>query len=413
MGVQYMLKDLSSMFDRVGLFWVGLIFAFIIINLYFLMNVLIVTWYSSEFKIVVVDGFIKGGDFIALWPALKLAVAGQAELAYDKNAIQIVQHQLTGIDTWADRRFLHPPTYLFMLFPLGELSYFTALAVWQVLPIFGFLLVMSRMGIPWALFFLLPLSGAVVQNIAAGQNGSLSAFFLAGALLTLERRPSIAGVLFGLMTFKPQLALLIAPTLLVGRQWHALKVMIVTVLAGIAVSMAAFGIEPWVVFFRNLFFAQGQLAQGHLPWQRIPSAFVAARMIGLDATLAQTVQGVVAVVAFAGVAWAWWRPIRFHLKAALLGAAIPLATPWIHDYDLVILLVPMAWLILDTDREPIRILEIVFLTLTWMFPAVWIIQLLPVQGFPYGFLLLLAFYGIVMCRILRFIQLETSKGTLP
>ena len=70
----------------------------------------------------------------------------------------------------------------------------------------------------------------------------------------------------------------------------------------------------------------------------------------------------------------------------------------------------MAWLILDTDREPIRILEIIILTLVWMFPALWIIQLLPVQGIPYGFLLLLAFYGIVMRRILRFIQLETSKN---
>jgi len=117
-----------------------------------------------------------------------------------------------------------------MLFPLGELSYFTALAAWQLLPLLGFLLVMSRMGIPWALFFLLPLSGAVVQNIAAGQNGSLSAFFLAGALLTLERRPIVAGVLFGLMTFKPQLALLIAPTLLFGRHWRALIVLAVTVL---------------------------------------------------------------------------------------------------------------------------------------------------------------------------------------
>ena len=392
------------MVDRVGQFWVGLIFAIIVINLIFLVKILDVTWGYSEPNVITADGYIRGSDFIALWPALNLAVGGEAELAYDKTAIQTVQHQLTGIDTRADRRFLHPPTYLFMLFPLGELSYFTALAAWQLLPLLGFLLVMSRMGIPWALFFLLPLSGAVVQNIAAGQNGSLSAFFLAGALLTLERRPIVAGVLFGLMTFKPQLALLIAPTLLFGRHWRALIVLAVTVLVGIVMSIAAFGIEPWVAFFRNLFFAQEQLAQGHLPWHRIPSAFVAARMIGLDTAIAQAVQGVIAVGAFAGVAWTWWRPIRFHLKAALLVAAMPLATPWIHDYDLVILLVPMAWLILDADREQIRTLEIAILALVWIFPVVWVNELLPVEGIPYGFFLLLAFYGIIMCRILRFGQ---------
>jgi len=387
-----------------GLFLGGTIFIFIVINLTYFVNILAKTWDYSDPNIVTADGYIRGSDFIALWPALNLAVGGEAELAYDKSAIQTVQHQLTGIDTWADRRFLHPPTYLMMLFPLGELSYFTALAAWQLLPLLGFLLVMSRMGIPWALFFLLPISGAVVQNIAAGQNGSLSAFFLAGALLTLERRPSVAGVFFGLMTFKPQLALLIVPTLVAGRHWRALIAMTVTVLVGIVMSIVAFGIEPWVAFLSNLFFAQEQLALGHLPWLRIPSAFVAARMIGLDTAVAQFVQGIIAVGAFAGVAWTWWRPVRFHLKAALLVAAIPFATPWIHDYDLVILLVPVAWLILDSDREQFRILEIVILVLVWIFPAGWVIKLLPVEDIPWGFFLLLAFYGIILYRILRWGQ---------
>jgi uncharacterized membrane protein len=149
--------------------------------------------------------------------------------------------------------------------PLGELSYFTALAAWQLLPLLGFMFVMLRMGLPWALFILLPISGAVVQNIAAGQNGSLMAFFLAGALLTLERRPTVAGLFFGLLTMKPQLALLIAPALIVGRHWRALIAMSATVLAGIVISVIAFGMEIWVVFFNNLFFAQEQLGQGHLP----------------------------------------------------------------------------------------------------------------------------------------------------
>lgn len=395
------LKNPSSISDRLKLLWVGLVFAFVLINSYYLIHALIVTWNNPESNFVTAGGLIRGSDFIALWPALKLAVGGQAELAYDKDAILSVQSALTGIDTWADRRFLHPPTYLFMLFPLGELSYFSALAVWQVVPLLGFLFVMSRMGLPWALFILLPISAAVVQNLASGQNGALSAVFLAGGLLCCERRPGIAGVLFGLMTFKPQLALLIAPTLLVGGYWRVLFAMVATVLAGIAVSVAAFGFEPWVEFFRNLFFAQGQLAQGNLPWHRIPSAFVAARMTGTSSGLAQTIQVGVAVAAFAGVAWAWRRPVSFHLKAALLAAAIPLATPWIHDYDLVILLIPMAWLILDGDRERIRVPEILIMTLAWMFPAGWVGDLMPAQSLPYGFVLLLAFYALVMHRILR------------
>ena len=154
-------------------------------------------------------------------------------------------------------------------------------------------------------------------------------------------------------------------------------------------------------FFRNLFFAQGQLADGNLPWHRIPSAFVAARMAGFDVGLAQVFQLGVAIAGFAGVALAWRRPIRFHLKAALLAAAIPLATPWIHDYDLVILLVAMAWLILDGERDGIRGPEIALIVLVWMFPAGWINSIMPAHELPFGFVLLLAFYGLVVHRILR------------
>jgi hypothetical protein len=400
-GDRNILNNSKNKRDMRHLILYGVILFISVINIVYFANVLVRTWDYSEANIVTADGYIRGSDFIALWPALNLAVRGEAELAYDKTEIQTVQQQLTGVETWADRRFLHPPTYLLVMSPLGELSYFTALAAWQLLPLLGFMFVMLRMGLPWALFILLPISGAVVQNIAAGQNGSLMAFFLAGALLTLERRPTVAGLFFGLLTMKPQLALLIAPALIVGRHWRALIAMSATVLAGIVISVIAFGMEIWVVFFNNLFFAQEQLGQGHLPWNRIPSAFVAARLVGLDTPIAQAVQVVVAVVAFAGVAWTWWKPVRFHLKAALLVAAIPFATPWIHDYDLVILLVPIAWLILDSDCDPFRPMEMVVLILLWMFPAGWVVKILPMQGIPYGFALLLAFYGIIFLRILR------------
>jgi hypothetical protein len=272
-GDRNILNNSKNKRDMRHLILYGVILFISVINIVYFANVLVRTWDYSEANIVTADGYIRGSDFIALWPALNLAVRGEAELAYDKTEIQTVQQQLTGVETWADRRFLHPPTYLLVMSPLGELSYFTALAAWQLLPLLGFMFVMLRMGLPWALFILLPISGAVVQNIAAGQNGSLMAFFLAGALLTLERRPTVAGLFFGLLTMKPQLALLIAPALIVGRHWRALIAMSATVLAGIVISVIAFGMEIWVVFFNNLFFAQEQLGQGHLPWNRMPKRF--------------------------------------------------------------------------------------------------------------------------------------------
>lgn len=45
---------------------------------------------------------------------------------------------------------------------------------------------------------------AVLINIRHGQNGFLTAALLGGALAVLERRPLLAGILFGLLAYKPR-----------------------------------------------------------------------------------------------------------------------------------------------------------------------------------------------------------------
>lgn len=53
------------------------------------------------------------------------------------------------------------------------------------------------------------------------QNGFLSAGLFGGALVLLERRPVLAGALFGLLTYKPHLGLLV-PIVLIA-DWHKLQ----------------------------------------------------------------------------------------------------------------------------------------------------------------------------------------------
>ena len=50
---------------------------------------------------------------------------------------------------------------------------------------------------------------AVLINIGHGQNGLLTAALLGGALAMLDRRPIVAGILFGLLAYKPQFGLMI------------------------------------------------------------------------------------------------------------------------------------------------------------------------------------------------------------
>src|SRR5437868_4975074 len=58
---------------------------------------------------------------------------------------------------------------------------------------------------PNVLVFLLLAPGAAV-NLFFGQNGILSTVLLGGGVLLLGSRPILAGVLLGLLAYKPQLA---------------------------------------------------------------------------------------------------------------------------------------------------------------------------------------------------------------
>lgn len=415
-----MLMLLDKMLDRVGPFWVVLIFAILGANAIYLVQALIVAWLPADPAMATGGVFIRGGegfiigevflrsgdfirgnDFTFFWTAANLAVRGEFESAYDVTAFQTAYGQLLGVEIGDVTPWPYPPTYVLLILPFGLLSYFSALALWQTLPLIGFMLVLSRLGLPPLLYWLIPLSASVVQTIVTGANGLLMALLLAGGLLSLERHPKIAGVLFALVTIKPQLALLIGPALVIGGHWRALGAMVAAFAVLVGISLAAFGAGIWPAFFESLSYIHDHLVLGTVRWTRMPTIFVAARMSGLDVTSAQLVQGVVALGAAAGVAWAWWHRVPFNLRAALLVAAILLTTPYAYDYDQVILLLPIAWLILEAQREPLNHLEIAAMVLVWMLPSWWMPALVHETGVVFGPVVLLTFYGMILNRAVR------------
>ena len=415
-----MLMLLDKMLDRVGPFWVVLIFAILGANAVYLVQALILTWLPADPAMATGGGLIRGGegfitgggyirdggfirgnDFYLFWTPANLAVRGEFESAYDVTAIQTAYQQLIGVEGWGRPPWPYPPTYVLLMLPFGLLSFFSALALWQTLPLIGFMLVLSRLGLPLLLYWLIPLSASVVQTIVTGTNGLLMALLLAGGLLSLERHPKIAGVLFALVTIKPQLALLVGPALLIGGHWRALGAMVAAFAVLVGISLAAFGAGIWPAFFEVLSDIQDQLVLGNVRWTRMPTIFVAARMSGLDVTSAQLFQIVVALGAAAGVGWAWWHRVPFNLRAALLVAAILLTTPYAYDYDQVILLLPIAWLILEAQREPLKHLEIAAMVLVWMLPSWWMAALVHETGVVFGPVVLLAFYGMILNRAVR------------
>src|SRR5271155_2432699 len=98
----------------------------------------------------------------------------------------------------------------------------------------------ERIGIVLALGF-----PGVLWNISVGQNGFLTAALIGGSLVFLERRPLLAGICLGLLTYKPQFGLLFPVILIADRRWLTIAVAALVAIALAALSWLAFGSASW------------------------------------------------------------------------------------------------------------------------------------------------------------------------
>lgn len=314
-----------------------------------------------------------GTDFMTVWSAGKLAQQGHAADAYDFQKHYAVQR--AALPWKAGQHvpyygWFYPPLFMAVAAALAFLSYGWALAVWMAATLPAYLatiraILPDRRALMAALAF-----PGVFVNLGHGQNGFVTAALLGGGLVLLEKRPYIAGILFGLLAYKPQFGILIPLALLVsGGHRRTIISAAVTVLTEIAASYALFGRETWLAFFNSMKQTQKvALEQGAVGWERIQSIFAAVRMLGGSVELAYIAQALFAVVAAAVVLWIWRSRASMELKSAALVTASLMVTPYLLDYDLMVLALPVAWLAALGLREGFRRWEKITLLAVWVLP---------------------------------------------
>lgn len=337
------------------------------------------------------SGNLIGVDFVQYYAASKLALAGDAVGVYDHETLFAAEDELVEGDPgrWP---WSYPPSFLLLVLPLAKLSYLWALAVWLASGLVALLYVAWRL-VPHPLTPLVVLLYPAVGNsLFAGQNGCLSAALLGGGLVALERRPWLAGLLFGLLSYKPQLGLLLPLALIAGGHWRAFGGAAATTLAFAGLSLAVFGVAPWQAFFGNFDFMREVIERGHAALENMPTWFAFVRLPGGPSGLAYALQAAGLVAAAAFVVWLWRRPVRFELKAAGLLFAVPMATPYAQFYDLAALALALVWLCVVARDEGWRAGERAILSLLWLAPvALWLIAFwLGLQLWPVLLTLLLA-----------------------
>jgi hypothetical protein len=354
--------------DRLGRLRFSALFALALASALWLALGMAVCWSRQPPALIDASGVAMGHDFVSPFAAASLVLAGEPAAAYDTTQLHATERRVIGapIDLTP---FLYPPTVLMLVAPLALLPYLAALALSLSGQIVFFMRMVYRL-VPhplacWA-GLLWP---ATADSLIAGQNGILSAGLVAAGLLHLERRPLAAGLFFGMLSYKPHMAVAAFAALLFGAHWRTLAAGAATALALAAASAIVFGIEPWLAFAKNLGYARALLEDGQISWDKLVTPFAAARLLDASLTTAWLLQAVVSAGALAALAYVWRRPTALAWRGSVLAVAIPLTTPYAFFYDLAPVFLAMAWLAAAGQATGFRRGEAMVLALAWVAPV--------------------------------------------
>jgi alpha-1,2-mannosyltransferase len=310
-----------------------------------------------------------GGDFPPYWAASSLALRGHPAAVYDHPKLDAAERAVMGRKGHGYQPFLYPPVFLVIVLPLSLLPYNGSLIVWTLVGLVAYTIVVREIAPRRETLWLALAFPAALLAILDGQNGLITAALFGGGLLLLERRPWIAGALFGFLCYKPQFGILLPMAFVAARKWRAATAAALVVAAFAGLSAALFGMQTWRAFLDGIpLVTNSMLGQGDVGFGKIQSIFGAARLWGASVAVAYAMQAVVSLLAAGAVLWIWLKPSGFPAKAAALATGTLLVTPYLLDYDLVLLALPIAWLSWDAMHSAFLPWEKSILFLVWLFP---------------------------------------------
>jgi hypothetical protein len=354
--------------------------------------------------IAISDGLIDrngkpiGTDFSNVYAAGELTWQGKPSDAYSPALQHAAEKATFGGREVPFFGWHYPPFFFVVAFLVAAVPYAWGLALWLIAS-FAAYLAMIRAILPRPETLLIASAfPAVFVNIGHGQNGFLTAALLGGALHLLDRRPWLAGILIGLLAYKPQFGVMIPIALLAGQRRSSVLAAVATIAALVGLSFATLGGSVWHAFFDSMNFTQTVvLEQGGTGWEKIQSAFSAARNWGADVRTAYAIQIALGLTLATTLAWLWHSDAAFELKASALATASLLATPYVLDYDLVVLAISIAFLARHGFKCGFRDYEISMLAAAFIVPLI-SRGLAGATGIPSGLIVMLALYAATMHR---------------
>ena len=310
-------------------------------------------------------GLPIGTDFSAFWHAGRIANGGNPAAAWD---FEVLNASVRATHAGSDfaTAWVYPPVFLLIAAPLATLPYLPALFLWQLLGVAA---------ITWALNAILKDRLAVFVCLASpltpmvlghGQNAFLTAALLAGGLLALTAaRPCRAG-LFGALACKPQLALQIAPLLLFTRSWGAIGASLLVSAMLVGATLLLWGPDAWLAFAESKSVPRRFMEEGAVGHHKSASLFSMARYWGASLGFAYLLQAAGALTAMT-LLWRLRSASPFVLCAAAC-AATALSTPYLLDYDMMVVGLGAVFLYAEARKTTFLTYEKTALAYIWAAP---------------------------------------------
>ncbi len=341
-----------------------------------------------------------GTDFSQVWTAGRMVLDGRAAEVWNWDSHRAVQEAFHGPRLTEWYGWHYPPPFLLIAAVLAAMPYLPALLVWQAATLLPFAWVIRRFtgrAEAWLFVLAAPVTLICVMH---GHNGFLTALLLGGGLMLLEKRPFVAGLLLGCLVYKPQFALVLPIVLLFLWNWRAIAGAAVSSLSLIAITLLFWGWPVWQAFLDSLPLTRSiVIEQGRTGWEKIMSPFAAVRGWGGSIEAAYAVQSVCTVAAIAATLWLA-RRARPDLRNAAVTAAVIISTPYVLDYDYVVLLAGIAFLWRDAQRHGWLPWEKSALALVWVAPLI-ARNVAALTLFPLGLITAILVLGLAVRRHLR------------
>ena len=361
-----------------------------------------------------VSSSMLGHDFMAFYTAGTFLRTGQLDSIYDLPTVRNFQHDLARKENLeigpSFGPFWNPPFYAWVFVPLSMLPYGWALGVWVGVGVgclIGAMVLLVRIlksadcpsVLPaeqayelrlcpedaprtgFATWGLVPLliivSSPFLQALNHGQNTFTSLLILTCTVVAWRaRRAVLAGVILGLMFYKPQHAAVISLVLVIDLGWRAIVGLCITggaLLATTLLTMPGLVGQYLHRLPANLRFMQVEnvyLWERHVTLRGFWRLLLQGRDVGETSLLVTLLAGACAIGVAGLLAWAWWTTrqraddavnpaVRTDRLIAATLAATPLIMPFYFDYDLLLLAIPavltgrqIRLALLETPRLP-------------------------------------------------------------